>query len=199
MPVIAGLRQRTSALLSIDTFKAPIAAAALQAGAHIINDVSGFRSEAMIQVAAQSHAGLVIMHMQGQPRTMQLQPSYDDVLVGVSDFLSQRIAALTHAGVALERIVLDPGIGFGKTLEHNLTLLRHLPALRLRGRPILLGASRKSFIARVLDSPHMKDRHWPTVALTAHTRPLGALIHRVHEVKANSDSLRMTEAILAAR
>jgi dihydropteroate synthase len=158
MPVIAALRQRTSALLSIDTFKAPIAAAALQAGAHIINDVSGFRSEAMIQVAAQSHAGLVIMHMQGQPRTMQLQPSYDDVLVGVSDFLSQRIAALTHAGVALERIVLDPGIGFGKTLEHNLTLLRHLPALRLRSRPGLTSHGGSALAHRGSHRPHSAPR-----------------------------------------
>jgi dihydropteroate synthase len=196
IPVIQGLRQQSGCLISVDTFKPRVAAAALAAGAQIINDVSGFRSAEMVQVAASSGAGLVIMHMQGQPRTMQQQPCYADVVAGVRGFLAERVAALQAAGVALERMVLDPGIGFGKTVEHNVTLLKNLPALRVKGRPLLIGVSRKSLISKVLGNPDMAARHWPTVALTAWTRDHGAMIHRVHEVRANADALRMTEAIL---
>jgi dihydropteroate synthase len=200
IPVIRSLAQQTRALLSVDTFKPAVAAAALDAGAHIINDVSGFRDPAMIQVAVQSTVGLVLMHMQGMPRTMQVQPSYPngDVVQAVCDFFQQRLAALAEAGVAAERVVFDPGIGFGKTLEHNLLLLRSLPLLRVAGRPLLIGASRKSMIGKVLQSTNMQDRHWPTVALTAWTREAGASILRVHEVKANVDALRMVEAIMQA-
>jgi dihydropteroate synthase len=197
IPVITALRQRSHCLISVDTFKPRVAAAALAAGAQIINDVSGFRSPEMVKVAAASNAGLVIMHMQGQPRTMQQQPEYADVVATVCSFLADRMKALQGAGVVPERIVLDPGIGFGKSLEHNLTLLKNLPALRLDGRPLLIGASRKSFIGKVLDTADMDQRHWPTVALTAWTRDQGAHIHRVHQVKANVESLRMMEAVLA--
>jgi dihydropteroate synthase len=198
IPVIRALAAQSRAWLSVDTFKPAVAAAALEAGAHIINDVSGFRDPAMIQVAARSRAGLVLMHMQGMPRTMQLQPSYaeEDVVKAVAAFFQRRLAVLAEAGVAAERIVFDPGIGFGKTLEHNLQLLRSLPQLRVAGRPLLIGASRKSMIGKVLQSTDMQQRYWPTVALTAWTREAGASILRVHDVKANVDALRMVEAIM---
>jgi dihydropteroate synthase len=196
VPVIAGLSAQSRALISIDTFKPRVAAAAVAAGAHIINDVSGFRDPDMIRVAANCSAGLVIMHMQGQPRTMQIHPEYEDVVTAVRGFLSDRIAALSAAGVDPLRLVLDPGIGFGKSLEHNLSLLRSLAQLRKEtSRPILLGVSRKSMIGKVLGSSSMEDRHWPTVALTAWARESGANIFRVHQVRANVDALRMIEAI----
>lgn len=197
LPVLAGLRQAVpDAILSIDTMKAEVAAAALAAGASIINDVTGFTHPAMIEVAARSSCGLVVMHMQGTPRTMQSAPRYDDVVAEVRAFLSARLDALVSAGIARERVVLDPGIGFGKSLEHNLALLRSLDQLSPPDRPLLLGVSRKSFIGAVLGNAELSNRHWATVALTCLARERGARILRVHDVTANAQALRMTEAIL---
>jgi dihydropteroate synthase len=196
-PVIAALREEWDGLISIDTMKAGVAAAALEAGAAIVNDVSGLTADPeMARVCAESGCGVVVMHMQGDPRTMQVAPQYDDVVAAVGAFFEERLAALTAAGIDPEAICFDPGIGFGKTVAHNLSLLRALPDLGVSGRPLLLGVSRKSFIGRVLGSDELADRAWPTVAITAWAREAGVMIHRVHEVLPNVQALRMTEAIL---
>lgn len=196
-PVVAALRAEWDGLISIDTMKSAVAAAALEAGADIVNDVSGLRGDpAMLALCAASGCGVVVMHMQGDPRTMQVAPTYGDVVDEVRTFFTERLATLIAAGIDPEALCFDPGIGFGKTVEHNLDLLRGLGDLEVGGRPLLLGVSRKSFIGRVLDSSEVADRAWPTVALTAWAREAGARIHRVHEVKANVEALRMVEAIL---
>lgn len=197
LPVIAALRQRSDCVISVDTMKAAVAVAAMEAGADIINDISGLQADpGMAGVAARSGAGLVLMHMQGTPRTMQVQPHYGDVIAEVRDGLAASLDQALAAGVALESIVLDPGIGFGKTLDHNLDILRQMEAFAVRGRPVLLGVSRKSFIGRVLGSTDPAVREWPTVALTSFVREKGVRILRVHDVLRNAQALRMTEAIL---
>jgi dihydropteroate synthase len=198
-PVVAALRAEWDGLLSIDTMKAAVAAAALEAGADLVNDVSGLTADpAMAGVCAAGGCGVVVMHMQGDPRTMQLSPRYDDVVAEVRGFFEERLAALVAAGIDPEAICFDPGIGFGKSVEHNLALLRALPELAVGGRPLLLGVSRKSFIGKVLGSPDLADRAWPTVAITARAREAGVMIHRVHDVKPNVEAVRMVEAILMA-
>lgn len=196
LPVIRAVRSATSTLISIDTMKAAVARAALDAGADIINDVTGLRGDsAMPRVAASCDAGLVIMHMIGTPRTMQQQPEYADVVHEVQDYFQDRLRSLERDGIDPARIVLDPGFGFGKTLDHNVALMRALPELSVGGRPLLVGVSRKSMIARLIGSDELDDRDWPTVALTAHARGLGARLVRVHDVKPNVHAMRMTEAI----
>ena len=197
LPVIRGLRARTKALISVDTFKATVAEQALAAGADIINDVSGLvHDPRMIEVASASSCGLVLMHMKGEPRTMQANPEYGDVVAEVAAFFEQRLATLEEAGIDPARAVLDPGLGFGKKLDHNLALLRALPQLGVQGRPVLGGISRKSMLGAVLGDPEMSARMWPTVAVTAYAREHGAQIVRVHDVKPNVDAMRMAEAIL---
>jgi dihydropteroate synthase len=196
-PVVAELRAEWDGLISIDTMKSAVADAALEAGADIVNDVSGLTADpAMAEVCAKGGCGVVVMHMQGDPRTMQLAPRYEDVVAEVRGFFEERLAALVAAGIDAEAICFDPGIGFGKSVEHNLALLRALPDLAVGGRPLLLGVSRKSFIGKVLGSTDLADRAWPTVAITARAREAGVMIHRVHDVKPNVEALRMTEAIL---
>lgn len=195
VPVIAALRPRTAALISVDTMKPGVARAALAAGADIINDVGGLRDPGMVGVAADSRAGVIIMHMQGTPQTMQSQPHYDCVTDAVRQFFGRRLEELESAGVDPGRIALDPGIGFGKTLGHNLQLLRGLAGLRQSDRPLVVGVSRKSLIARLLGDPGMDQRRWPTVALTAWLREEGADVLRVHDVKENAEALRMIEAV----
>ena len=197
LPVIRAVRSQTRALISIDTMKAAVASAALDAGADILNDVTGLRGDPlMLRLAAASDAGLVVMHMIGTPRTMQTGPTYTDVVAEVRGYFEARLAILEKAGIDPRRVVLDPGFGFGKTLEHNLALLRALPSLAPANRPLLVGVSRKSMISGLLNSPDLADRDWPTVALTSGCRELGARILRVHEVRANAEALRMTEAVL---
>jgi dihydropteroate synthase len=197
LPVIRALRSQSPVLISIDTIKASVARAALDAGADIINDVTGLRGDAaMVRLAAESDCGLVAMHMIGDPQTMQNAPRYENVVAEVLGYLEDRLRVLTRAGIAAERIVLDPGFGFGKTIDHNLDLLRHLPDLIISDRPLLIGVSRKSMIGKVLHSTDMAERYWPTVALTAHAREHGARIIRVHDVKPSAQALRMIEAIL---
>jgi len=196
-PVIAALRREWDGLISVDTMKAAVAAAALEGGADIVNDVSGLTADPeMAAICVESGCGVVVMHMQGDPRTMQVAPHYDDVVGEVRAFFEERLSALTEAGLDPETICFDPGIGFGKTVAHNLALLRALPELQIAGRPLLLGVSRKSFIGRVLGSDDLADRSWPTVAITAWAREAGVMLHRVHEVLPNAQALRMTEAIL---
>ena len=197
LPVIQALRRESEVLLSIDTSKAAVARAALDAGADIINDVTGLRGDPeMPALAASSKAGIVIMHMQGEPRTMQLAPTYDDVVEEVGNFFRQALARSVACGIDPMRIALDPGIGFGKTPEHNRRLLAELSAFLEFGRPLLVGASRKSFLGWLAGSSAMDDRFWPGVALTSLCRERGARILRVHDVKPHTEALRMTEAIL---
>ena len=195
LPIIRALRERTDALISIDTMKACVAREACAAGADIINDVSGLQDPEMAATAAHFRTGLVIMHMQGRPRTMQQAPVYHDVLAEVRDALSTGVAQALAAGLPLEFMALDPGIGFGKTTEHNLELLRHLDSISSHGRPVMLGVSRKSLIGKLLGNMDPVRRDWPTAALTSWTWHKGARIHRVHDVRASTDALRMAEAI----
>jgi dihydropteroate synthase len=199
LPVIEGLAGRTTAALSIDTSKADVARAALEAGAEIINDVTALRGDGeMARVGAESGAGVVLMHMRGTPRTMQKDPHYDAVARDVAGFLRERLEAARAAGIARDRLAVDPGIGFGKTAEHNLELIASLGTIAGLGCPVVLGVSRKSFLAAAAGCPDVADRDAPTVALTGLGRELGARIFRVHAVRANVEALRMTEAILGA-
>ncbi len=196
-PVISALRTEWDGWISIDTSKAPVAAAALEAGADIVNDVSGLTGDpAMPAVCAASGCGVVAMHMQGEPRTMQAAPHYEDVVEDIRNFFEERFLTLITAGIHPETLCFDPGIGFGKTVAHNVELLRSLDRLIVQGRPLLLGVSRKSFIAKILGEDALSCREWPTVALTSLGREKGAMVHRVHSVKTNAEALRMTEAIL---
>jgi dihydropteroate synthase len=197
LPIIQALRRESQVLLSIDTSKAAVARAALDAGADIINDVTGLRADPdMTALAASSKAGIVIMHMQGEPRTMQVAPTYDDVVHEVGEFFRQSLTRSVACGIDPMRIALDPGIGFGKTPEHNRRLLAELSAFLEFGRPLLLGVSRKSFLGWLAGSSAMNDRFWPGLALTSLCRERGARILRVHDVKPHTEALRMTEAIL---
>jgi dihydropteroate synthase len=197
LPVVRAVREQTRCAISVDTMKASVAAAALAAGADIINDVSGLHADPDM-AAAVAHAGaaLVLMHMQGTPETMQRAPSYRDVVAEIQASLRRSMEMAMAAGVARECLALDPGIGFGKSLEHNLTILQDPAAFALDGRPVLLGVSRKSFIGKILGSGDPDSRRWPTVALTSLARERGARIFRVHDVRENVQALRMTEAIL---
>jgi dihydropteroate synthase len=197
IPVIQGLRAKIAILLSIDTSKSEVANAALDAGASIINDVTAGRGdEKMLSLAAKRKAAIVLMHMQGEPRTMQKDPHYEDVITEVADFFRQQYARALECGVDPMAIAFDPGIGFGKTLEHNLTLLKNLGRLRVHDRPLAVGVSRKSFLAKLVNSSDMSERAAPTIALTAILRARGADILRVHDVKENVAALRAAEAVL---
>lgn len=200
IPVIRQLAGRLQAVISVDTSKAAVARAAVEAGAGIINDVTALRGDpAMPRVAAESGAGIILMHMQGTPRTMQAAPHYEDVVAEVRDFFRQSAALALGSGIDRERIAFDPGPGFGKTVEHNLTLLRHLGELcppELPGRPMIWAVSRKNFLGKLNHDMALEQRFWPTVALTSLGRELGAAVFRVHDVRANVEALRMTEAIV---
>lgn len=197
IPVIERLRRETKALISIDTNKAPVAQAAMDAGADIINDITGLRGdENMPRVVSQSGAGVIIMHMKGTPRTMQDAPAYQDIMSEIGDFFRQSVALALSFGIDPMSIALDPGIGFGKTPEHNRQLLAGIGSFAKTGHPILIGASRKSFLGWLAGSTAMEDRFWPGVATTSLCRERGARIFRVHDVKPHHDALRMTEAIL---
>jgi dihydropteroate synthase len=197
IPVIERLAARlTSAIISIDTMKAAVARKAVRAGAEIVNDVSGLRDEAMLDVVRETGAGAVAMHMQGTPRNMQIAPHYSDVSAEIRENFRQTFARALASGIDPLAMAFDPGIGFGKTVQHNLTLIRNLDSLRVKDRPLVLGVSRKSFLGKIAGGEGFNDRSWPTVALTSLGRELGANVFRVHEVKPNAQALRMTEAIL---
>jgi dihydropteroate synthase len=196
VPVIRALRARSQVVISIDTSKAVVAREAVNEGADIINDVTALQGDSLMpEVAASSGAGVVLMHMQGEPRTMQENPHYDDVVAEVIEFLRQRVSAAIGYGMAAERIAIDPGIGFGKKPEHNLALLSAIDRFARLGRPVLVGVSRKSFLRWLADATSTAERFWPGVALTSFCREKGARIFRVHEPKPHCDALRMTEAI----
>jgi dihydropteroate synthase len=198
-PVIQGLAvARPQVEISIDTSKAAVAAAALDAGATMVNDVTALRGDpSMAQIVAESGAACCLMHMLGEPRTMQEDPHYGDVVDEVKAFLEERLAVAVTAGIAEERILLDPGIGFGKTAAHNLELLARLPELVAIGRPVVVGTSRKSFLGKLTGRP-VDQRLAGTIATCVLAYEKGARIFRVHEVAPVADALRVTAATVAA-
>src|SRR5213082_1865716 len=197
VPVIKKLRAKIDILISIDTSKAQVARAAIEAGASIVNDVTGGQGDKeMIPLVAESKAAFIIMHMQGNPRTMQIAPHYIDVVSEVADFFRQQCARALQCGIDPMAIAFDPGIGFGKTLEHNLELLAQLERIRVHERPLVVGVSRKSFLAKLTGSSEINDRVAPAAALTSLLRTRGADVFRVHDVKENVNALQVTEAIL---
>ena len=196
-PVVAGLVQ--TAIVSIDTSKSAVAEAALDAGASIVNDVTALRHDPEIAaLCAERGAGLVLMHMQGDPRTMQENPVYDDVVDDVKAFLVERLEAALGAGVAEERVWLDPGIGFGKNLDHNLELLRRLGKLRELGRPLVVGTSRKSFLGEI-DGSAVEDRLGATIASSILAAAEGADVLRVHDVAEVAQAAKVASAIFSER
>ncbi len=189
LPVIRELAARTSVPISIDTTKAAVAAAAIEAGASIVNDISGLTFDCdMPRVCANAQVAVVCMHIQGTPQTMQQQPRYTDCVAEVVAFLQQRLTQLADAGIAPERVCLDPGIGFGKTAEHNLELLRNIDALRAAGRPVLIGHSRKRFLAKLLQRP-VEERVAGTIGVSVALAQNHADILRVHDVRSVRDAL----------
>lgn len=202
IPVVRALAGRVKAEISVDTYKAAVARAAVEAGAGIVNDITALRGDPeMPRAVAESGAGVILMHMQGTPRTMQKAPHYENVVAEVRDFFRQSGALALRSGIDPARIAFDPGPGFGKTMEHNLALLRNLGALcppELPDRPMVWAVSRKNFLGRTIGDMTLEQRFWPTVALTSLGRELGAAVFRVHDVKANREALTMTEAILNA-
>ncbi len=194
LPVIKRLSTQLKIPLSIDSYKPGVVAAAADAGARLINDISGLRAAAMRRLAAELELPVVIMHMRGRPRTMQKNPRYADVLRQVIDFLRQRISAAVQAGVSRQRIIVDPGIGFGKKLEHNLSLLRGISRLKKLGRPLLIGASRKSMISMIAGED-AKSRLAGSVAIACLAAEQGADILRVHDVAETVAALKVWQAV----
>jgi dihydropteroate synthase len=195
LPVVRGLRARIGAPISIDTYKASVARAALEEGADIVNDISALRFDpGMAALVAAEKVPLILMHMQGTPRTMQQDPQYRDVVREVRDFLAAQLYAALEAGVAQEAVIVDPGIGFGKTVEHNLELLRGLPALAALGQPLLVGASRKTFIGKILGA-EPADRLEGSLAAAVAAVLGGANILRVHDVAETVKAARIADAL----
>lgn len=195
IPVVAALAKAVSVPISVDTSKAEVARAAIDAGAVMINDVTALRGDrAMVDVAAQTGAGLVLMHVQGTPETMQQAPHYDDVVGEIAQFLAERARFAVDHGVSQDRIVLDPGIGFGKTLDHNLDLLANLHVFAQLGFPLLVGPSRKGFIGQ-LTHQSVEARAWGTAGVVALAVQQGANILRVHDVGPMKDVVSVAFAI----
>ncbi|HXV80907.1 MAG TPA: dihydropteroate synthase [Candidatus Binatia bacterium] len=195
LPVIRGLRRSLNVPVSIDTYKAEVARMALMEGADLVNDISALRFDPqMALLVAAEKVPVVLMHMQGTPQTMQAEPRYHDVLGEVRDFLTSRVQFAVDAGVERERIIIDPGIGFGKTLDHNLTLLRGLPALAAVGQPLLVGVSRKTFIGKIL-GVEPQERLEGSLAAAIAAVFGGAHILRVHDVKETRRAIRVADAI----
>ena len=196
LPVVEALAGRVGVPVSVDTTKAEVARRALLAGAGFVNDVTALRGDAaMVEVVAEAGCPVCLMHMSGQPKTMQDDPRYDDVVDEVLRFLEARMAFALSRGVREEQILVDPGIGFGKSVEHNLALLRHLDRLAGLGRPVLLGASRKRFLGVILGADP-EQRMIGSVAITVAGLLAGAHVFRVHDVKPNFEALRVGLAIL---
>jgi dihydropteroate synthase len=195
VPVLEGLR---GAPISIDTAKAEVARRSLELGAELVNDVTALRGDpAMAEVVAESGAYLCLMHMQGEPRTMQVNPAYDDVVSEVAAFLAERVRFAVAAGIAEKRICVDPGIGFGKTVQQNFELVRRLDVLTALGRPVLIGFSRKSSLGRILGDPTATTGPLSAsvaVAVTAYER--GASILRVHDVREHVEALTVAAAVV---
>jgi len=198
VPVIARLLEEAPGVaVSVDTRKAEVAEAALDAGATIVNDVSGGADPAMFDLVRERDAALVLMHMRGEPKTMQEAPHYEDVVAEVHGYLRERVEAAVFAGIGPERLAIDPGIGFGKDLDHNLTLMHHIDALLDLGRPVLVGPSRKRFIGAILDLPE-DQRDEGTAGAVAWMVARGVHAVRVHDVKTIVRAVRVIDAIARA-
>ena len=193
MPVVERLLELDT-IVSVDTSKPGVAARALAAGVQLINDVTGGRNPQMLRVVAGSEAALCLMHMQGEPRTMQVAPNYADVVAEVRAFLASQVAACRDAGIAAERLLLDPGFGFGKTLQHNLALLRNLASLRVDGLPLLVGLSRKALIGTLTGRPP-GQRAVGSAAAALLAAQRGADVVRAHDVAETADALKMLAAM----
>ena len=200
VPVIRGiLAERPGAIVSVDTYRSGTAEAALRGGASVVNDVTALRGDPRLtEVVADARCPVILMHMLGEPKTMQRDPRYGDVVREVRGFLAERAERAVAAGVGEENIILDPGIGFGKTLEHNLALLNKLDAIVELGFPVLVGASRKSFIGRITGVGEARERVPGTVATTVLAYERGATLFRVHDVRENREALAVARAILNA-
>ncbi|MHC4962956.1 MAG: dihydropteroate synthase [Planctomycetota bacterium] len=198
VPVIKELSGQVNIPISIDTTNPTVAKAALDAGAAIINDITALADEAMAKLAAERQVPVILMHMQGTPQTMQVEPQYDDVVAEIVEFLVERAKTAEAAGIAPERIFLDPGIGFGKTTEHNLQLLRELEVICDQGYRVLIGASRKRFIGQITGKDIPADRIFGTAATTAIAVANGASIIRVHDVAETVDVVKVANAICRA-
>lgn len=194
MPVLEGLTGTVP--ISVDTTKPEVARMALDAGAEVINDVTAGSDPAMLEVVATAGAGLILMHMQGLPRTMQNNPRYEDVVEDIKLFLTNRSLAARRAGVQADRIVIDPGVGFGKTLEHNLDLIRDIGSFRSLGFPVLLGASRKKFLGTITGVEHPAQRDLATAVIAALAVERGADLFRVHNVSACREAVAVALAIV---
>jgi dihydropteroate synthase len=199
LPVIEGIRAASGVPISIDTSKAVVADAAIRAGASMVNDVTALSDPAMAALVAASDVDLCVMHMLGTPRTMQDDPRYDDVVAEVADWLCDRVERACDAGVARERICVDPGIGFGKNMGHNLSLIAHVDVIGARcGTPVLVGLSRKSFLGRIMGDME-RDRTVPTIAANLEAARRGAFMLRVHDVGVHRDAFAAVAAIEAVR
>jgi dihydropteroate synthase len=196
IPVIEALSKVTSVPLSIDTYKPEVMCAAILAGADIVNDICALREDGALEIVANSNAGVCLMHMQGVPQTMQINPVYTDVVIEVKQFLQARVdVALTH-GIARERILLDPGFGFGKTTAHNVALIQHLDSLAELDFPLLVGLSRKSVLGKIAGGDELQRLHAGLAACVVSVMK-GAKIVRVHDVKATVDALKVVAAVMA--
>ena len=191
------LSARPEAVISIDTYRSGTATAALEVGASLVNDVTALRGDPrMASVIQEAACPVILMHMQGEPKTMQKEPHYEDVVREVRDFLAERAEYAVSVGVRPENIIVDPGFGFGKNLQHNLALLRNLDAIVDLGFPVLIGASRKSFIERITGVQEPRDRVSGTLATTVLAYERGATFFRVHDVRANCEALAVAETVL---
>ena len=195
IPVIEGIRKKSSIPISIDTYKSTVAEKAIQAGANMVNDVALKLDKKMIDVIKKYDVPIVVMHMKGVPRTMQLNPVYEHVIPEILKQMEGYIGMLKENGVDEEKIIVDPGIGFGKRMEDNLVILHRLYAFKVLGKPILIGVSRKSFIGRILNN-NVEERLWGTLAAITIARANGAHILRVHDVKEAKEALKITDAIM---
>ncbi|MEN8170913.1 MAG: dihydropteroate synthase [Pseudomonadota bacterium] len=196
IPLVEALVPELQVPISVDTSKPEVMLAAASAGAGMINDVYALRRDGALAAAAQTGLPVCLMHMQGQPRTMQAEPHYDDLIAEVKGFLSERMDACEEAGISRERLLIDPGFGFGKALGHNLSLLKHLQEFHRLGAPLLVGMSRKSMIGGVLDVP-LEQRLHGSVAVATMAAEAGAQLIRVHDVQATVDALKMVAAVNA--
>ena len=194
IPVIEGLVTKINIPLSIDTYKPQVMQAAIAAGASIVNDVRALQEADAIEVVAVSNVGVCLMHMQGTPQTMQINPQYNDVVAEVKAFLQQRLTACEEAGIVKNRILLDPGFGFGKTRAHNISLIQHLASFASLGQPLLVGLSRKSVLGQVTGND-VDARLYASVAASVISAMVGAKILRVHDVKATVEALKIVTAI----
>ena len=196
LPVIHGmLSARPDSIVSIDTYRSSVAEAALDAGAGAVNDVTALGDPRMAGLMAERGCPIILMHMLGEPKSMQQHPRYEDVVREVRDFLAERAQQAIRAGVELQNIILDPGIGFGKTPEHNLKLLKRLDSLVELGFPVLVGVSRKSFLGKITGSEDPKSRLFGTVAANVLAYERGASLFRVHDVRANKEALAVAATI----